>query len=203
MPPGAPPAEALLIALGFAFFAMLLTTFWSYWRDGWHLNRLELAERLRLKALNQEDWLWGLGTGLFMAVTFITFSYVINIMMHNGLFSPPEGTPELLYPLANVTEFTGRLLPWAVLVLLLKIFGEELWCRGYLLPRQERSNKNLAWLVNGVFWCGLYAFAWWLLPALLPGCLVLSWVSAKREKTTVSLLAHGVFVLGLLISTVL
>lgn len=194
---GRDPLTAFLLSMGFPFGVMLMTSFWSYWRDGYKMTRSDLVERMRLKSLSQDDVLWGLGTGLFMTVTYVLFSYLISLFLHNTLFELPVGTPGFLQPLANVERATGSLLIGVGVVLLLKVLGEEFWCRGYLLPRQEKADKRLGWLWNGLLWLAFYAFAWWLIPALLPGALALAWVTAHRDNTTIGLLAHGLFAVGL------
>lgn len=43
---------------------------------------------------------------------------------------------------------------YASLMLVFNIGGEELWWRGYVLPRQELAFGKLAWVVHGIFWSG-------------------------------------------------
>ncbi len=73
----------------------------------------------------------------------------------------------------------------------LNVLGEELWHRGFMLPRQELVHPRLAWLVNGLsFW--ILHFVWkWNLIAMLPGTLILSYVSQRQKTTWVGLIAHG------------
>lgn len=47
---------------------------------------------------------------------------------------------------------------YAVWLLVLNIFGEEPWWRGYVLPRQELFFGRATWAVHGVFWSLFHLF---------------------------------------------
>jgi membrane protease YdiL (CAAX protease family) len=85
---------------------------------------------------------------------------------------------------------------WLLLVylfyVLLNVFGEELWWRGYILPRQELAFGKWSWLVHGIFWNLFHSFFYWELIMLLPGCLALSFVAYKSKSTWPGIIAHFV-----------
>jgi hypothetical protein len=57
------------------------------------------------------------------------------------------------------------------------IFGEELWWRGYIVPRQEQARGRWTWAIHGMLW-----FLWQAL-ALLPICLAVPYVAQRRQNT--------------------
>jgi membrane protease YdiL (CAAX protease family) len=74
--------------------------------------------------------------------------------------------------------------------MLLNVFGEELWWRGYILSRQELAFGKWTWVVHGIFWNVFHSFFYWELIALLPGCLALSYVAYKSKSTWPGIIAH-------------
>jgi hypothetical protein len=49
-------------------------------------------------------------------------------------------------------------LYYIVWLVVLNIFGEELWWRGYVLPRQELFFGRATWIVHGIFWSAFHFF---------------------------------------------
>jgi Type II CAAX prenyl endopeptidase Rce1-like len=47
---------------------------------------------------------------------------------------------------------------YAAWLVVLNIFGEELWWRGYVLPRQELFFGRATWAIHGVFWSLFHLF---------------------------------------------
>jgi membrane protease YdiL (CAAX protease family) len=82
----------------------------------------------------------------------------------------------------------------------LNVFGEELWWRGYILPRQELAFGKWTWVVHGIFWNLFHSFFYWDLIALLPGCLALAFVAHKSRSTWPGIIAHFAYSLpGLIV----
>lgn len=73
---------------------------------------------------------------------------------------------------------------------MINVVGEELWWRGYILPRQALAFGALTWLVHGLLWTLFHAYKWWDLVGLLPLSLGLSWVVLHRENNTPGLIIH-------------
>jgi membrane protease YdiL (CAAX protease family) len=72
----------------------------------------------------------------------------------------------------------------------LNILGEELWWRGYVLPRQELVHGRRTWIVHGVLWTLFHVPFWWNLIALLPSTLSLAFVTSRLRNTTPGIVAH-------------
>ena len=89
---------------------------------------------------------------------------------------------------------TGRkLVDFRLLLVSLAVatIGEELWWRGYILPRQELAHGQGTWFVHGVLWCLFHLFAPWNVLSILPGCLALSFVAQRLKNTWPAIIAHG------------
>ena len=85
------------------------------------------------------------------------------------------------------------LVYYAVVILVCNIGGEELWWRGYLLPRQELAHGRAAWLVHGALWAAFHLFfqeTLWDLVRMLPTCCALSFVAQHRRSTWPGVFGH-------------
>jgi membrane protease YdiL (CAAX protease family) len=83
---------------------------------------------------------------------------------------------------------------YAVVMLVCNIGGEELWWRGYVLPRQELAFGSRAWVVNGIFWS---IFHWFIQPTLwdttrmaITG-VALSFVAQRTKSTWLGIVGHS------------
>jgi membrane protease YdiL (CAAX protease family) len=106
-------------------------------------------------------------------------------------FRPPE-------PDVQLTN-----IPFLVIVFIMNISGEELWWRGYILPRQELEHGKLAWLVNGILWSLFHIFKWWAVPFMLVRQWMIPFVAQRTKNTTPPFLMHLISNgLGLLLSII-
>jgi membrane protease YdiL (CAAX protease family) len=100
---------------------------------------------------------------------------------------------------------------WALVVLVLimfffNTFGEELYWRGIIFPRQELVHGRWTWLVHGLMWnlFHLPIYPWYIV-AGLPVTLTISWVAQKTGNTWTAIILHAlgnVFMYSLIISVV-
>jgi membrane protease YdiL (CAAX protease family) len=151
------------------FVALLLAT----------LTALRL-ERLRLEAMTWKQWKWTL---LFLFL-YLLLSYLLGILaqvIYECLrFWPPEAD----VPLTNI--------PYALILLVFNIISEELWWRGYILPRQELQHGKCAWLLNGILWSFFHLFKWWAVPFLLLKHWMIPFITQRLGNTTPALIIHFV-----------
>jgi membrane protease YdiL (CAAX protease family) len=85
------------------------------------------------------------------------------------------------------------------------IAGEELWWRGYLLPRQEAASGPVAWLLHGLLWAAFHLFfqtTVWDMIRMMPTCCALAFVAQSRKNTWPGIVAHSVANSGFLIQIV-
>lgn len=194
-----PAAILFALALGFSK------------RDGYAGSWTELKARLRLLRMTGRDWLWAivallltfLSIGAIQQFTALPLIKAIPALAPPDFF-PPWSKPGVAFDVTLYQNYIGAPLRgnWGVAVLVLvmfffNIFGEELWWRGYILPRQEKTHGSRAWLVNGVLWLLWHvAFYPWQVFALLPICLAVPFVAQRRQNTWTAIVIHlqnGVF----------
>jgi membrane protease YdiL (CAAX protease family) len=85
------------------------------------------------------------------------------------------------------------------------IAGEELWWRGYLLPRQEAASGPMAWLSHGLLWAAFHLFfqaTAWDMIRMMPTCCALAFVAQSRKNTWPGVVAHSIANSGFLIQIV-
>ena len=111
------------------------------------------------------------------------------------------------------TDFMGIQLAgawWAVVyyvawLVILNIFGEDLWWRGYVLPRQELFFGRATWVVHGVFWSLFHLF---IQPTLFDTVrmavtgMALSFVAQRTRNTWPGIIGHSFANMPLLLSIV-
>jgi membrane protease YdiL (CAAX protease family) len=173
--------------------------------------------RMRLGKMGGKAWLWTIGLALFMIITAGMLGTTRSWIADKTGLAPPTYWPDELQLDAPgaaggaqlPTEFLGIELAgngWVIMVVLLSLIiatlGEELWWRGYILPRQELSHGKMTWVYHGILWTLFHAFMPWGLISILPGSLALAYVAQKQQNTWPGIIAHasanGLLVLFLL-----
>jgi membrane protease YdiL (CAAX protease family) len=167
-------------ALLLTFVGLLLAVLWALRVEALPLKWASVQERLRLEPMTGNAWKWTL---LFLFL-YLLLSYVLGSIAGTvyGYFGfwPPDAD----VPLTNI--------PFAVILLVLNIVSEELWWRGYILPRQELQHGKRAWLVNGILWSFFHLFKWWAIPFLLLKQWMIPFIAQRLRNTTPALLIHFV-----------
>lgn len=153
-----------------------------------------LRSRFRLHRMEKKDWLWTIGG---IAGSFFVMGLIIGI---TNLISD---ITELFEPLSTqmpFMEFHGLEVGqfWVLLVWLpfffFNIVGEELWWRGYILPRQELRHGKHAWVVNGALWLVFHiAFGLGLMLMMIPVLFIHPYIVQKRKNTWIGIWIHGIF----------
>jgi membrane protease YdiL (CAAX protease family) len=205
---GAPPFFGFFVALTLPLAGLLLASLAGYRREGRPWSWVGLRDRFRLGAMDRRTWLWT-GAALLVALLLVgAFTALNGVLLARGIIAAPDWLPAFLAPAATQLEnssqahqfaaaFGGLRDNWAVLGLYLVFFffniaGEELWWRGYVLPRQEAALGQRAWLAHGLLWWAFHAFKWWDLLPVLPVTLLISYVAQRRRSTTAAIVVHGV-----------
>lgn len=95
-------------------------------------------------------------------------------------------------------ELSGQwwlIVYYLAVVMFLNIVGEELWWRGYILPRQELAHGRWAWVIHGTLWTLFHIFQTPNLAAVavrLPGMLALAYVCQRNRSTWPGIVGHFV-----------
>ncbi|TVR75243.1 MAG: CPBP family intramembrane metalloprotease [Marinilabiliales bacterium] len=175
------------------FMPLFILTLLLMKSDGYSLDRKTVLERLRIKRITKNDWLWII-TGFLVAVVLIGLIVSFLVIMPLGIdiadlknISPIE--PERL---AGRERFFLLLLP---LFFFFNYVGEEILWRGYILPRQEVALGNYAWIFNGVLH-GVFHLSFGLLVNIvaLPLLLLVPLVTYKTRNTSTAIVIH--FIMG-------
>ena len=84
---------------------------------------------------------------------------------------------------------------YAVMMFVFNIGGEELWWRGYVLPRQELAFGKMTWIVHGVFWSAFHLFMqptlWDTVRMAISG-VALAYVAQRTKSTWPGIVGHTV-----------
>ena len=185
------PALAWFVG-GYVTFVPLFALALVLGRQEARRTGVSLVSRLRLEPLNRGQWLWTLagalavllGTGAVMGVAGLTSKALglpgLETTPAFMAFEPFRGSERLL------------LLVWAPMFFF-NIVGEELFWRGYILPRQEQAFPRRAWFLNACLWAIFHvAFGWQLLLVLLPILFVQPYIAQRTRSTWPGIVIHGV-----------
>jgi membrane protease YdiL (CAAX protease family) len=160
------------------FLLLFFATIIGLRRDGWPLTWETVRERLRVKRMDSTAWKWTLSFLFLYLLLGFLFNLVGQFVFEKIGFWPPDAD----IPLTNI--------PFMLLVFVINILTEEIWWRGYILPRQELEHGKLAFLVNGVLWSLFHMFKWWAVPLMLLKQWMLPFVVQRTKNTTPALLIH-------------
>ena len=79
-------------------------------------------------------------------------------------------------------------------MLVFNIGGEELWWRGYVLPRQELAFGRITWVVHGLLWSVFHLFmqpSLWDAVRMEISGVALSFVAQRTKSTWPGVVGHG------------
>jgi membrane protease YdiL (CAAX protease family) len=180
------------LAGGAVFAGLFLASLVAFCIERRSVTLAGFAARFRFRRVSRGDVLYPV-TALAAcgAASGVIFAAWTCIAASTGLLDAPALSP----PFVHMEPLTARTL-WVLAAWLplfvFNIAGEELWWRGYMLPRQERQHGKWAWLVHGA---GLTLFH---LPLgvdlaiiLLPLLGALPWVVQRRQNLWCGFIFHG------------
>jgi len=160
------------------FIGLFFLTILALRVDGWPLRWASIKERLRIKSMDSTAWKWTLP----FLVLYLLLGYLLNILaqfVYEKLgFWPPDAD----IPLTNI--------PYLLIILIANIFSEELWWRGYILPRQELEHGKYAWIVNGLLWSFFHLWKWWAVPFMIIKHWIIPFVVQRTKNTAPAILIH-------------
>jgi membrane protease YdiL (CAAX protease family) len=160
------------------FMLLLFLTIIALRVEGWPLSCATLRERLRFKRMDATAWKWTLS----LLVLYLLLGFLLNMLAQFVYDSLSFWPPDADIPLTNI--------PFLLVVFAINILSEELWWRGYILPRQELEHGRLAWIVNGILWSLFHVFKWWAVPFLLLKQWMLPFVAQRTKNTSPAFLIH-------------
>jgi len=162
------------------FVSLLIASLVAYVVEGNSLDWSSFRHRFRLFGLDRRGWKWTLG-GLLTASLLSLVATVLASQVYDILkFTPPD-----IFPSGPMTN-----LPLGAFVLFMNIMSEELWWRGYVLPRQERQHGRYTWAIHGVLWAFFHTFKWWAVPFMLITTWIIPLVAQRIGNTTPGIIIH-------------
>jgi membrane protease YdiL (CAAX protease family) len=201
---GSSPFLVFNVTFGLPLALMLAAAIAAYKLEGRPWSWPSFGERMRLGRPDTAGWLWTGALCVFALVGHWLTDWTAPILSRVQLYTAPQEFSTFSRQLfGGGGEFLGIhlagqwwvLVYFVVLLLGLNIFGEELWWRGYILPRQERANGSLAWIVNGTLWAAFHIFYHTTLfsfVAMLPGTLAVAFVAQRTRNTWPGIVGHTV-----------
>ncbi|MBM3126802.1 MAG: CPBP family intramembrane metalloprotease, partial [Chloroflexi bacterium] len=194
-----PPILWWFLLLYLAPLSLLLpASYIAYRLEGNPSTWAAFKERFNLKPLKGMDWAWVIGLVVFGLAT-SALSFTSRRLATLSWYSPPEYIPPVVDPRITTlpAEIMGVSLQgnWLVLfiyalALVVNILGEELYMRGYILPRQTLTHGHRAWLVHGILWTLFHFFQRWTYLQILPITLSLSYVAYRTKNTSIAIASH-------------
>jgi membrane protease YdiL (CAAX protease family) len=169
--------------------ALLVASIIAYKREGHPWSQRAFSERMRLRRMTRVDWLWTLFLLVVTLGGYFGLKFTVDWLSAKPFFAPPE----FLELFRTEDSFLGVPLAgswWLVayhgLLLVVNIFGEELWFRGTIFPRQELAFGKRTWIVHGLLYNAFHMFWKWDLIRLLPESLAYGLVAQKTRKSRTS-----------------
>lgn len=163
------------------FIGMIIAAIVGYRLEMRQHSWQDFLSRMRLRRMTGVDW--NCMTGAIAAFAFLYFGglAITNIALERIGWDHPE--------FGMITKTT---LDWVLFFILLifNVLGEELWWRGYILPRQELTHGNKAWIVQGILWAFFHIYKWWEVPAMILPALVVPFMAQRRHSTTPGIVMH-------------
>jgi membrane protease YdiL (CAAX protease family) len=174
-------------------------------REGYRLTVSALRDRIRLR------WPEGRKAWVLAGIVFI-LGMSLSMMMgpvNRSLasvpgFVPPEWWPSGSNPKIPVNSaadvfpdisLEGNFLfviLYFIVGLVFNIFGEEIYYRGYLLPRMRSVFGKWDWVANGVLFTLKHVYQRWLYPGILVGGLSFAFAFGPLGSLPLAMLFHWV-----------
>lgn len=211
---GPTPTWFFLFVLAAGSGAELIVALVLLRREGYPLTLVSLRDRLRLnwpKGRNR----WGYAALMLILLIMLSASMgpVTKALAGVPGFVPPDWWPAISNPTINIqgvddvfpdVAIKGNfllLLAFFVIGLVGNVFGEEIYYRGYLLPRMHGVFGRWDWVANGVLFTLKHVYQRWLYPSILVGGLFFAFAAGPFASLPLAMVYHwlGNFFLPLIL----
>jgi len=174
-------------------------------REGCRLSLDALRDRLRLRW--PQGWkAWALAVMvLVLGMSLSMAMEPLNTRLASVPgFSPPawwgaasnpnvqvNGTSDV-FPDINLLGNYPFIILYFAITLVFNIFGEEIYYRGYLLPRMRGAFGKWDWIANGVFFTLKHVYQRWVWPGVLVGGLCFAFSAGPLGSLPLAMVYHWV-----------
>jgi membrane protease YdiL (CAAX protease family) len=100
--------------------------------------------------------------------------------------------PADVFPDINLVGNYVFVVFYIVVGLVFNIFGEEIYYRGYLLPRMRGAFGRWDWVANGVLFALKHVYQRWLYPGLLIGGLSFAFAAGPLSSLPLAMAYHWI-----------
>ena len=174
-------------------------------REGYRLTPGALRDRIRLRW--PKGWkAWALATAVFVLGMSISMAMgpVNRALASVPGFVPPAwwgaaSNPTVkvtgatdVFPDINLTGNYAFILLYLVIGFVFNIVGEEIYYRGYLLPRMRGAFGKWDWVANGVLFTLKHIYQRWLYPGILIGGLSFAFAAGPLGSLPLAMVYHWV-----------
>lgn len=199
---GFAPFYAYFVALGLPLVLMIVATFVAYRQEGNAMSWEALKKRFRLDGLSGKMWLLTVGISIGILILYGICIKLNSLLLIKGIVPMPSHLPAWLDTangppsmIAMDQAFGGLSGNWMAFIayivfLIINVIGEELWWRGYILPRQELVLGKWVWVIHGLLWAFFHIFKWWDILALLPLTLIIPFLVWRYKNTSIGIVIH-------------
>jgi membrane protease YdiL (CAAX protease family) len=167
------------------FLPLFVAAFVFYWIEGNPWQTAAVVARLRLGKPSWHTLGWtGLGV---VSIGILTYA----IVAIGQAFIPSFSAQPSFMSVSPLTDNNRWILAVWIPLFFFNIFGEGLFCRGYIFPRQELAFRQYTWLLHGCFWWMFHIpFGFTLLVTLIPIIFITSFVVQKTKNTWSDIIIH-------------
>lgn len=182
--------NSYLIAYALPLMGLLLSALIIYTTTDNPLTLSGFRARYRLRSLTRRDGVL-IGLALVAQGTLtLMFSRIDQWLVQVGVIVYPPIVALSDQANAELVTQGAALLP-AIALLAISVLAEELWFRGYILPRQIAAYGETAWLQNWVlWWLFMHLFKWWGLFTILPSTAIVVYLAMRTQNTTATVVMH-------------
>jgi membrane protease YdiL (CAAX protease family) len=192
---------AYLIALIFPLLLLGLTGIFLIKKEDETLDFKGILQRLNFNKISKSDILTLI---IVFAVEMLIFFFAVilnDYLLENNLYFffeslPRFADPRLVDSLTAIEEAVGSikgnilLLLISFVVLIVNVFGEEVYWRGYVLERQKLAFGKNIWWIHGLLWASFHAFRYFDIIVILPVALSLSYLVYRSKNNTLGIIFH-------------
>jgi membrane protease YdiL (CAAX protease family) len=202
---GTTPTWFMLLVIVLGAGAELVAGLFLLRREGYRLSISALRDRVRLrwprgwKAWSLAAVVFVLGMGLSMAIGPLNRTLASVPGFVPPSWWPPASNPTVevngaadAFPDVNLAGNYLFVALYFLIGLVFNIFGEEIYYRGYLLPRMRGAFGRWDWVANGILFTLKHVYQRWLYPGILVGGLSFAFAAGPLGSLPLAMIYHWV-----------